>query len=74
MTAALTVDEVLSREKFRLFTMKLTSEELEQISTCRRGILGAVGLGSLFGLFGGKMALGPAPTSILLKSSLLAGN
>ena len=70
---ALTVDDVLSREKFRLFTMKLTSEELEQLSHCRRGILGATGLGGLFGVFGGKMAIGPAPASIHLKSAVIGG-
>lgn len=73
-TLMTTVDEVLSKEKFRLFTMKLSSEELDQISTCRQGILTATGLGGLFGLFGGKVALGPAPASFLLKSSVICGN
>lgn len=73
-STAITVDDVLSREKFRLFTMKLTSEELEQLSLCRRGILGAMGLGGLFGVFGGKMAIGPTPASFLLKSSVIGGN
>lgn len=70
---AITVDDVLSREKFLLFTMKLTAEELEQLSLCRRGILGAMGIGGLFGVFGGKMAIGPAPASLLLKSSVIGG-
>ena len=73
LMTACTVDDVLSREKFRLFTMKLTAEELEQLSLCRRGILGAIGLGGLFGLFGGKIAIGPAPASTLLKCSVIGG-
>lgn len=72
-SAQISVDDVLSKSKFDIFTMKLTREELDQISTCRRGILGAIGLGGLFGLFGGKMAIGPSPASFLLKSSVTGG-
>jgi hypothetical protein len=71
---AISVDDVLSREKFQLFTMNLTAEELDQISLCRRGILGATSLGAIFGVFGGKVALGPTPSSILLKSVVMGGN
>lgn len=71
---SISVDDVLSREKFQLFTMNLTSEELEQISFCRRGILGASSLGAIFGVFGGKVALGPTPSSFLLKSIVIGGN
>jgi hypothetical protein len=71
---AISVDDVLSREKFQLFTMNLTAEELDQISLCRRGILCATSLGAIFGVFGGKVALGPAPSSILLKSVVVGGN
>ena len=69
----ISVDDVLSREKFQLFTMKLTAEELEQISLCRKGILGASSLGAIFGVFGGKVALGPIPSSFLLKSIVMGG-
>lgn len=69
----ISVDDVLSREKFELFTMNLNSEELEQISLCRRGILGASSLGAIFGVFGGKVALGPTPSSFLLKSIVIGG-
>lgn len=65
--------EVLSREKFQLFTMNLSSEELEQISLCRKGILGASALGAILGSFGGKVALGPTPSSLLLKSIVIGG-
>lgn len=70
---SVSVDDVLSREKLKLFTMNLTSDELEQISLCRRGILGCSGLGAIFGVFGGKIALGSAPASILLKSIVMVG-
>lgn len=69
----ITVDELLTKEKFRLFTMNLTSEELEQISKCRRGIFGASSLGAVFGVFGGRIALGPTPASFLLKSIVIGG-
>lgn len=70
---SISVDDVLSREKFQLFTMKLTIEELEQILHCRRGILGASSLGAIFGVFGGKVALGPIPSSFLFKSIVMGG-
>ena len=70
---SVSVDTVLSAEKFRLITMDLTEEELNQISMCRRGILGASGIGAVFGLFGGKIALGPVPSTILVKSVVLGG-
>lgn len=70
---SITVDEILSKEKLRIFTIDLSKEELEQISLCRNGILGASGLGAIFGLFCGKIALGPTPSSTLLKSSIFGG-
>ena len=73
MASSVSVDEVLSRAKFQLFTMNLTSEELKQISLCRRGILGASSLGAIFGVFGGKVALSSSPSSLLLKSIVMGG-
>lgn len=70
----MSVDEFLSKEKLRVFKINLTGEELEQISLCRRGIIGASGIGAIFGFFGGRIALGPVPSSILLKSVVITGN
>lgn len=70
---SVSVEEILSKEKFRIFSMNLTAEELEKISNCRRGIIGASGLGGLFGFFGGRVALGSAPSSFLLKSIVIGG-
>ena len=69
----ISVDEVLSKAKFELFSMDLSAEELEQISVCRKGILGASSLGAILGVLGGKVALGPTPTSFLLKSVVIGG-
>lgn len=69
----ISVDEILAKEKLRLFSMSLTAEELEQISNCRKGIIGSSGLGALFGLYGGRVALGPTPSSFLLKSIVIGG-
>lgn len=69
----MSVDEFLNKEKFQLFRINLTSEELDQISLCRRGILGASGIGAIFGFFGGRIALGPVPSSIIIKSVVITG-
>lgn len=70
---SVSIDDYLSQEKFRIFTMPLSQEELDQIKDCRHGIIGASSLGTLFGVFCGKIALGPAPASIFLKSLVIGG-
>ena len=67
------VDQILAQEKYKLFTMDLTAEELGQIKLCRNGILSACGLGALFGIYGGKFALGSTPASRLTKSLITGG-
>lgn len=62
---------LLSAEKWRIFTMRLSDEEIEQISLCRKGILVAVTLGSAFGLFCGRMAAGPGKANFLVKGAVL---
>lgn len=65
------MSELLIEEKRRIFTIPLSAEELEQISDCRKGICAAIAVGSTFGLFGGRMALGPKPANLLIKSLVI---
>ena len=51
--------------------MPLTDAELAQISTCRQGISGAVVAGSVFGVFCGRMALGPGSANFLVKALVI---
>lgn len=51
--------------------MPLSAEELEQIADCRKGIIAAIAIGSVFGLFGGRMALGPKPANLFIKSLVI---
>lgn len=66
-------EAALRNEKYRIFTMDLTNEELSHIETCRNGILGASAAGTLFGILCGKIALGSSMFApILVKPLLIA--